>query len=63
MPIHDISGAILFYRLPLKHGKTSPRYVDGAMDETLGEPLLAISIDQARDRKALLADGAAVAHN
>jgi hypothetical protein len=60
-PIHDINGEILFYRLPLKRGKTVSGYVDIAVNEALGEPLLATSMGITWDEKALLEVGCTMA--
>jgi hypothetical protein len=59
--IYDISGVLLFYRLPLKRGRTPSGYVDIAADEALAEPLLAIATGGTWDEKALLEEGAAIA--
>src|SRR5688572_33323377 len=60
-PIYDINGEILFYRLPLRRGRTSSGYVDIAAHEALGEPLLATSIGEPWDEKELLKSGSAMA--
>jgi len=61
-PVHDTNGAMLFYRLPLRRGRTASGYVDIAVDEALGEPLLAVSMGAAWDEKMLLEQGIAMAH-
>ncbi len=60
-PIYDLNGSILFYRLPLRRGRTASGYVDIAADEALGEPLIGTSMGQAWDEKALLEAGTAAA--
>jgi hypothetical protein len=60
-PIYDLNGAILFYRLPLRRGRTASGYVDIAADEALGEPLIATAMGQAWEEKALLEAGTAMA--
>jgi hypothetical protein len=60
-PIHDLSGPVLFYRLPLTRGRTSVGYADIAAEEALGEPLLATAIGGAWDEKALIEQGIAAA--
>lgn len=60
-PIYDISGKVLFYRLPLKRGTTSSGYADIAVDETLAEPLLAVSMGGVWNEKAILAAAGAAA--
>jgi hypothetical protein len=60
-PIYDINGAILFYRLPLRRGRTASGYADIAADEALGEPLLATALGPAWDEGALLEVGIAMA--
>lgn len=60
-PIYDINGTILFYRIPLSRGRTAFGYADIAADEALGEPLLATSMGQAWDEKALLGVGTVMA--
>ncbi len=53
-PIHDINGALLFYRLPLSRGRTTAGYANIAANEALGEPLLAVSMGAEWKEKALL---------
>lgn len=60
-PIYDINGALLFYRLPLKLGRTATGYADIAVNEALAEPLLAVAIGGTWDAKALLEAGEAMA--
>lgn len=60
-PVHDINGAVLFYRLRLSRGRTASGYADIAVDEALGEPLLATSMGPVWDEKALLEEGTAMA--
>jgi len=60
-PIYDINGEVLFYRLPLKRGRTPVGYADIGVHEVLGEPLVATSMGIAWDEKALLEAGTAAA--
>lgn len=60
-PVHDPSGPVLFYRLPLTKGRTAIGYADIAADEALGEPLLATAIGGAWNEKALFEEGVAAA--
>lgn len=60
-PIYDINGETLFYRLPLKRDRKVGGYVDIAVHEALGEPLLATSMTLPWDEKQLLEDGVAQA--
>jgi len=59
--IYDMNGTLLFYRLPLKRGRTDVGYADIAADEALGEPLLATATGATWDEKALLEAGTAIA--
>jgi hypothetical protein len=58
-PIHDVNGELLFQRLPLSRGRTRAGYVDIAVHEALGEPLLAASIGAGWNEQALLEQGRA----
>lgn len=60
-PIHDLSGPVLFYRLPLMRGRTAAGYVDIAAEEALGEPLLATAVGGVWDEKAFIEQGTAAA--
>lgn len=60
-PIHDINGALLFYRLALSRGKAGAGYVDIAVNEVMGEPLVAVASGAVWDEKALVRAGAAMA--
>jgi len=59
--IYDLNGALLFYRLPLKRGRTPCGYADIAADEALAEPLLGVAMSGAWDGKALLEKGLSMA--
>ena len=61
--IHDLNGAVLFHRLPLRRGKTRMGYVDIAVNEALGEPLLAVASGAVWDERALLREGEAIARD
>ncbi|MGH7929738.1 MAG: C39 family peptidase, partial [Candidatus Binatia bacterium] len=61
-PIYDINGTILFYRLTIGRGKAVIGFVDIACEESLGEPLLAVSMGPAWSEKRLLEEGQAVAN-
>jgi hypothetical protein len=61
-PVYDINGTLLFYRLPLERGRTLSGYVDIAADEALAEPLLAVSVGQTWDERAILREASAAAH-
>ena len=52
--VYDINGTPLFYRLPLSSDRTFSGYADIAVNEALGEPLLAVSTGQTWDEKAIL---------
>jgi hypothetical protein len=60
-PVYDISGPVLFQRLPLRRGTALTGYADVAVHEALGEPLLATSVGTAWDEKALVETGTAMA--
>ncbi len=60
-PIHDLNGEVLFHRVPLGRGKSGVGYVDLAVNEALGEPLVATSLGAAWDEQALLEQGLAAA--
>ena len=60
-PVHDLSGPVLFYRVPLQRGREGAGYADIAVHEALGEPLLATAIGGAWTEKALLEEGIAAA--
>jgi hypothetical protein len=59
--IYDVNGAPLFCRLPLKGGRTTSAYADIALNEALGEPLLAVATGRTWDEAALREAGAEVA--
>lgn len=59
--VYDPSGPVLFYRLPLLRGRAGAGYVDIAVQELLGEPLLAVAIDAVWNEKALIEEGIAAA--
>ena len=58
-PVYDINGTLLFYRLALARGTASAGYVDIAVNEALGEPLLATSVGIGWNEKELMQEGAA----
>jgi len=60
-PIHDVNGALLFYRFALNRGRQAEGYVDIAVNEVMGEPLVATAVGVAWDEKALLRAGEAMA--
>ena len=60
-PVYDINGTLLFYRLALARGATPAGYADIAVNEALGEPLLATSVGVGWDEKELLQHGVAKA--
>jgi hypothetical protein len=53
-PVYDINGTLLFYRLPLRRGRTFSGYADIAVNEALAEPLLAVTMCRTWDEKAIL---------
>ena len=55
-PIHDLNGTPLFHRLPLARGE-SVGYVDVAVHEAFGEPLLATAMGIAWNEKAIVEEG------
>jgi hypothetical protein len=60
-PVYDINGTLLFYRLSLSRGKKATGYADIAVNDALGEPLMATSAGVGWDEAALLKEGAAMA--
>jgi hypothetical protein len=60
-PVYDINGTLLFYRLPLSRGKEATGYADVAVNDALGEPLMAASAGVPWNEAALLKEGAAMA--
>lgn len=60
-PVYDINGTLLFYRLPLRRGRTSSGYADIAVNEVLAEPLLGVSMGGTWDQKAILEKAIAMA--
>ena len=60
-PVYDINGTLLFYRLALARGTVAAGYADIAVNEALGEPLLATSAGLGWEEKKLLQEGAAMA--
>ncbi len=62
-PIHDINGALLFYRMPLNRGTTITGFTDIAANESLGEPLLSVSVGVKWDEKAILREAGTVARS
>jgi hypothetical protein len=60
--IHDLSGPVLYHRLPLARGRAAARgYVDIASHEALGAPLLGTSIGVGWNEAALVKAGSAAA--
>lgn len=59
--VYDINGEPLFRRLPLSRSRLSVGYADVAINESLGGPLLATSIGQAWNERAILAEARAAA--
>jgi hypothetical protein len=60
-PVYDINGTLLFYRLALSRGQQATGYADIAVNDALGEPLLATSAGVPWNEAALLKEGAAAA--
>lgn len=60
-PIYDINGTVLYYRLPLKRGRTSVGYSDIAAVGEFSEPLLAIGMGTTWDERAIRKEATAVA--
>lgn len=60
-PVYDINGMLLFYRLPLRRGRTSFGYADIAVNEALAEPLLAVTMGGTWDEKAILEEAGVAA--
>lgn len=59
-PIYDTNGELLFYRLPLTRGRTFSGYADIAVNQALGEPLLAIAPGATWNEDAILKEARAV---
>ena len=60
-PIYDVNGTLLFRRFPLKRSRSSVGYADIAVNEVLGEPLLATSTGIEWREKAILKEAVAAA--
>ena len=60
-PVYDINGTVLFYRLPLRRGRTFAGYADIAATGELAEPLLSVTMGGSWDEKAILAEAATAA--
>lgn len=60
-PIYDLSGELLFYRMPLTRGRERVAFADIGAHESLGHPLLAVSQGMDWDEKAILAEATAAA--
>jgi hypothetical protein len=60
-PIYDPNGAVLFIRLGLSRGRTTAGYADFAVQEALGEPLLAVAVSAVWEPKLILEQGQAAA--
>jgi hypothetical protein len=55
-PIFDITGVLLYYRLPLARGRDTVAGADIAVEPIMGEPLLGVSMGLAWNEKELLAE-------
>src|SRR5436853_1276166 len=53
-PIFDISGDVLFYRVPIRKDQTVTAHADVAACDAFGAPLLAVSSGMEWDEKKLL---------
>ncbi len=42
-PVHDLTGDVLFHRIPIVREREQVAYVDIAVNEVLGDPLVAVS--------------------
>lgn len=60
-PVYDLTGELLFYRLPVATRGGVPAYADIAAHPALGAPLLALTSGLAWDAKALLSAAEATA--
>jgi len=60
-PIYDISGDVLFYRVPIIKGRTLIGYTDIAANSAFSHPLLGVSYGWAWDEKSLLGQAISVA--
>ncbi len=60
-PIYDINGELLLRRYPLAKGRRSIGYTDVAADESMGEPLLAVSSGRRWSERAIMREGVAAA--
>ena len=60
-PIHDISGEVLFFRLPVVRRTQQIATVDIAAHEVLGDPLVAVSVGMPWNPEALLGEARQVA--
>ncbi len=60
-PVYDINGTLLFYRLPLGRARASFGYADIAVNEALAEPLLAVTMGETWEEKAIVEEASAAA--
>lgn len=60
-PVYDVNGTLLFMRMPLARGRTQAGYADIAVEEAMGEPLLATTIGASWVESALVEEGSAAA--
>jgi len=60
-PVYDINGTLLFYRMPLARARTPLGYADIAVNEAMGEPLLAVTMGAAWEESAILEEAKAAA--
>jgi hypothetical protein len=60
-PIFDLTGVLLYHRLPLTRGKDVVASADIAVEPVMGEPLLAVSMGLPWNEKELFAEAARAA--
>jgi hypothetical protein len=60
-PIFDITGVLLYHRLPLTRGRDAVASADIAVEPIMGEPLLAVSMGLPWNEKELLAQATSAA--
>ena len=60
-PVFDLTGELLYYRLPLIRGRAQVAFADLAVSPIMGEPLLAVSSGISWDEKGLLGQATAAA--
>lgn len=60
-PVHDLSGELLFYRIPVAKRGAAPGFADAGANPVVGAPLMAVSSGFEWNEKALLDEAAKAA--